>query len=140
MKPRRKPRQTEHAMQCAVIQACRYLEREHPEVKYLFSVPNGGHRHIAVAAKLKASGVKSGVPDLFLPLPISGRSAGLWIEMKAPGGTVTQNQDDYLRFLSEVGFLTKVCYSSQAAVDEIRGYLAKRRLVMVAINQDPVLG
>ena len=140
MKPRRKPRQTEHAMQCAVIKACRYLEREYPEVKYLFAIPNGGHRHIAVAAKLKASGVKSGVPDLFLPLPIPGRSAGLWIEMKAPGGKVTQNQDDYLRFLSEVGFLTKVCYSAQDAVDEIKMYLERRRSVMAAINHDPVLG
>ena len=93
-----------------------------------------------MAARLKASGVKSGVPDLFLPLPIPGRSAGLWIEMKAPGGTVTQNQDDYLRFLYEVGFLTKVCYSAQDAVDEIRGYLERRRSVMVAINHDPVLG
>ena len=127
-------------MQCAVIQACRYLERQYPEVKYLFAIPNGGHRHIAVAAKLKASGVKSGVPDLFLPLPIPGRSAGLWIEMKAPGGTVTQNQDDYLRFLYEVGFLTKVCYSAQDAIDEIRGYLERRRSVMVALKHDPVLG
>ena len=140
MKPRRKPRQTEHAMQCAVIQVCRYLERQYPEVKYLFSVPNGGHRHIAVAARLKASGVKSGVPDLFLPLPIPGASAGLWIEMKAPGGTVTQNQDDYLRFLYEVGFLTKVCYSAQDAIDEIREYLERRRSVLVAMKHDPVLG
>ena len=131
MKLRRKPRQTEHAMQCAVIKACRYLEREHPEVKYLFSVPNGGHRHIAVAARLKAEGVRRGVPDLFLPLPIPGRSAGLWIEMKAPGGTVTQNQDDYLRFLAEVGFTTEVCYSAQDAVDTIRSHLVKRRSVMV---------
>ncbi len=140
MKPRRKSRQTEHAMQCAVIKACRYLERDHPEVKYLFATPNGGHRHIAVAAKLKAEGVRSGVPDLFLPLPIPGASAGLWIEMKAPDGRVTQNQDDYLRFLGEVGFTTKVCYSAQAAVDAIRCHLERRRSVLAAINHDPVLG
>ncbi len=127
-------------MQCAVITACRYMEREYPEVKYLFATPNGGHRHIAVAAKLKAEGARSGVPDLFLPLPIPGASAGLWIEMKAPGGTVTQNQDDYLRFLSEVGFTTEVCYSAQAAVDAIREHLDRRRSVLAAINHDPVLG
>ena len=140
MKPRRKPRQTEHAMQCAVIKACRYLERDHPEVKYLFAIPNGGARHPAVAAKLKAEGVRRGIPDLFLPLPIPGASAGLWIEMKAPGGRVTQNQDDYLRFLSEVGFTTEVCYSAQAAVDAIRNHLDRRRSVLAAINHDPVLG
>ena len=140
MKPRRKPRQTEHAMQCAVIKACRYLERDHPEVKYLFAVPNGGARHPAVAAKLKAEGVRRGVPDLFLPLPIPGRYAGLWIEMKAHGGRITQNQDDYLRFLQEVGFMTKICYSAQEAVDMIVCHLVARRSVMAAINHDPVLG
>ena len=140
MKPRRKPRQTEHTMQCAVIQACRYLERQYPEIKYVFAIPNGGARHPAVAAQLKRSGVKSGVPDLFAPIPIPGASAGLWIEMKAPGGKVSQNQDDYLRFLYEVGFTTKVCYSAQDAVDEIKMYLERRRSVMAAINHDPVLG
>ena len=135
MKPRLKPRQTEHAMQCAVIKACRYLEREHPEVKYLFSVPNGGHRHIAVAARLKASGVKSGVPDLFLPLPVPGGPAGFWLEMKAPGGVTSQNQQDYLRFLAEVGFKVEVHYSAQTAVDSIRAYLDYRRSVIVAVNR-----
>ena len=32
-----------------------------------FAIPNGGHRHPAVAAKLKAEGATPGVPDLFIP-------------------------------------------------------------------------
>ena len=122
-------------MQCAVIQACRMLEGRYPEVRYLLAIPNGGHRYPAVAAKLKAEGVRSGVPDLLAPLPIPGGPAGLWIEMKSPGGVVSQNQQDYLRFLQEVGFKTEVCYSAQDAVDAIRNYLENRRSVMVAINQ-----
>ena len=135
MKPRRKPRQLEHAIQKAVIQACRMLEGRYPEVKYLFSVPNGGHRHPAVAAQLKASGTKSGVPDLFLPLPVPGGPAGFWLEMKAPGGVVSQNQQDYLRFLAEVGFKVEVHYCAQTAVDSIRAYLDYRRSVIVAVNR-----
>lgn len=122
---RRKPRQTEHVMQCAVIKACRMLESIYPELKYLLAIPNGGARHPAVATKLKAEGVKSGVPDLFLPIPIPGRSAGLWIEMKAPKGRLTQNQEDFLRFLYGVGFTTTVCYSTQDAVDQIRRHMEK---------------
>ena len=58
MKPRRKPRQTEHAIQKAVIQTCRMLEGRYPELRYILAIPNGGHRHPAVAAKLKVEGVR----------------------------------------------------------------------------------
>lgn len=36
-------------------------KHEHPELALMFAVPNGGHRHPVVAAKLKAQGVKAGV-------------------------------------------------------------------------------
>jgi hypothetical protein len=39
-----------------------WFRRTYPDVR-IFSVPNGGHRHPAVAAKMKATGVSSGVPD-----------------------------------------------------------------------------
>ena len=44
-------------------------------------MPNGGKRNPAEAARFKAMGVKAGVPDLCLPVPMNGY-AGLYIEMK----------------------------------------------------------
>jgi hypothetical protein len=49
----------------------------------LFAIPNGGQRNIIVASKLKAEGVRAGVPDLFLAFPKKD-AAGLFIEMKKP--------------------------------------------------------
>ena len=55
--------------------------------------------------------------------------------MKSPGGVVSQNQQDYLRFLAEVGFKAEVHYSAQTAVDSIREYLDYRRSVIVSVNR-----
>ena len=58
---------TEHEEQCALFE---WADCWFPMVSaLLFAIPMGGHRHIAVAAKLKAEGVKAGVPDIFFALP-----------------------------------------------------------------------
>jgi hypothetical protein len=54
-----------------------------PELLDMFAIPNGGLRDPRTAASLKAEGVKSGVPDVFLPIPRHGL-AGLFIELKRP--------------------------------------------------------
>jgi hypothetical protein len=84
---------TEHQEQAALIEWCERLSGRYPDLALLFAIPNGGHRHPAVAAKLKAEGVKPGVPDLFLACPNwMGRRAGLFIEMKRPGGRLSAAQ------------------------------------------------
>ena len=124
---RHKPRQFEHLSQCAVIAQCRMMERKYPELKCLMAIPNGGQRHIAVARKLKAEGVKSGVSDLFLALPVPNGPAGLWVEMKAPDGVVSQNQEDFIYLMRWVGYRAIVCWSVDEAVDEITKYLNRYR-------------
>ena len=52
---------SEHLEQCAVFDFARYAGIR------LFAIPNGGHRHKAVAVKLRAEGVCAGVPDLMVP-------------------------------------------------------------------------
>ena len=124
---RHKPRQIEHLSQCAVITHCRMMERKYPELKCLMAIPNGGQRHIAVARKLKAEGVKSGVSDLFLALPIPHGPAGLWIEMKAPKGVVSQNQKDFMDLMQWAGYRTVVCRSVDGAMTEIMNHLNRYR-------------
>ena len=73
---------SEHEHQKAVIEWAEVKSGQYPELRLLYAIPNGGHRHKAVAAKLKAEGVKPGVPDLCLPVR-RGEYSGLYIEMKA---------------------------------------------------------
>lgn len=74
----------EHDLQVAIARAL----RSHCPYPW-FAVPNGGHRHIRTAAKLKAEGVRRGVPDLCFVLP-GGRFAGL--ELKAKHGRLSDDQ------------------------------------------------
>ena len=74
-----------------------WFKRTYPTVK-IMSIPNGGHRHIAVAAKMKATGQSPGVPDIFIPAWLC------WIEMKkATGGTVSPAQKDWIAYLEGIG-------------------------------------
>ena len=72
---------TEHEEQVALMRLVEMHKGRWPELGMLFAVPNGGDRNMLVAKKLKAEGVKKGVPDLCLPLPRGGYH-GLYIEMK----------------------------------------------------------
>jgi len=94
-----------------------------PELKWLFHIPNGGSRHIAEASKLKAMGVKSGVPDIFLPIYRKTRS-GIFIELKKPKtGIVSADQQTWLDFLSTQEYVTRVCFGWEEARDALLEYL-----------------
>lgn len=89
----------------------------------LFAIPNGGERNVIVASRLKAEGVRAGVPDLFLAVP-HGNLGGLFIEMKkAKGGRVSEAQRAYLDMLTGLGYLAVVCNGWLEAKQIIEQYL-----------------
>lgn len=95
---------------------------------YLFHIPNGGNRRKLEAVRFKRMGVKAGVSDLFLPLPLHGY-AGLWIELKAPFNDSTdknyptKHQKAWLNSMSHAGYKTEVCYGWLEARNAIKIYL-----------------
>ncbi|MDA5550080.1 VRR-NUC domain-containing protein [Yersinia massiliensis] len=76
---------------------------------YLIHIPNEGKRGPKAARDAKRIGLRKGVPDLFLALPRGGY-AGLWIEMKAGEGKLSQNQTIWLQRLSSVGYRAICCF------------------------------
>lgn len=117
---------TEHEEQCAVIAWAALLELRYPALKLLMAIPNGGHRHKAVAGKLRAEGVRRGVPDLFLPVP-SQYDAGLWIELKrvnAPPSAVSPEQHEWHVLLRDQGYRVVVCRGAASAIEAITHYLS----------------
>ena len=121
-----------HVMQWAEITANRGGAFE--KLRLLFHIPNGGARSKAEGAIFKAMGVKSGVPDLFLPVPMelvqddgySAMSSGLFIEMKAHGGRVQPNQKCWLNDLVDSGYCCCVCYGEEEAEKALEDYLEGR--------------
>lgn len=90
---------------------------------FMFAIPNEGQRSYKTAARLKAQGLRSGVPDIMLALPRNGLP-GLFIELKkANGGKVSDNQKKWLERLDKAGYVTAVCHGFEQAKATIEEYL-----------------
>lgn len=112
----------ESGHQEAIIEWCSWNIQQYPELDLLYHVPNGGKRDKATAIALKRQGVKAGVPDLVLPVARCGYH-GLYIELKAPGGSVQKSQREYIKRLRQQGYLAVICYGWQESVQLISDYL-----------------
>ena len=79
-------------------------------------------RNATVAAKMKAEGVLSGVPDLHLPLARKGYH-GLYIEMKVGKNKTTDNQNAVMQALEKQGYKCSVCYTFEEFMKTINEYI-----------------
>lgn len=148
---------TEHQEQCAVVGWARAVAAACPPLDNLFAIPNGaqfsglGQRlAVIVAGRLKAEGLKPGVPDLFLawPMPrrtgfggglVGGSFGGAFLEMKrawvagTPNRPVTSPaQAAWLRRLAAAGYATMVAYGADEAIAFLCRYLARADLAHLA--------
>lgn len=76
---------------------------------------------------LKAMGVKSGVPDIFVPVP-AGDYHGCFIELKAGSGKVSKEQQQFLAKAILQGYFAFVAWSADEAIKELKGYLSGEKL------------
>lgn len=107
------------------------------ELTRLHAIANGGKRDKITAGMLKAEGVKRGVPDIFLPLPMpmSGtnrwdrRYCGLYVEMKRPkangqaAGSTSDDQDNWIVYLRSAGYAVGVYFDWRSAAKAIQEYI-----------------
>jgi len=125
---------TEHAHQVALFCWAQQNTKHYPELSCMYAIPNGGQRNKAVAANLKAEGVKAGVPDICLPVRKS-HSGSLYVELKRPvnsrksgrkKGTVQQVQSEFMDKLKSTGQSVIVCYGWESAAEAILSYLRSK--------------
>jgi len=124
---------SEHDEQAALIAWAEYQANVWPDLKLLFAAINGaklpwkrdanGRRFSREAMRLKAEGLKAGVPDLWLPVARGGYH-GLVIEMKFGSNRPSNEQLWWLEALAGQGWQTAVCWSFEAAQRVIMEYLA----------------
>lgn len=101
-----------------------WLRRDYPNhADWMHHSPNGGQRSAATGARLKAAGTRRGFPDLCWYIR-RGEFSGLAIELKAPGGRVTNEQTHWLDHLASEGWVTALCFSLKAAQDTIDAYFS----------------
>jgi hypothetical protein len=94
-----------------------------PELNAMIAVPNGGHRHVAVAAKLKQEGVKAGVPDILIFIS-RGNYHGMMLELKFNKGRLSKHQITWLERLNNNGYRAVVAFGFDDAKKQILEYLA----------------
>lgn len=108
--------------QKALFQWANLMRNRLPGIELMFHIPNGGSRDIREAANLKAQGVKPGIPDLFIPVPVD-HYHGCWIEMKrVRDGRISDKQKDVMAALIERGYFCAVCYGWWDAAKTICAY------------------
>lgn len=88
-----------------------------------FHCPNGGHRNIAEASKLKAMGVKPGIPDILI-LERRHFYNGFAIELKVGINKCTENQEEMQRHFFAHNWKVVVSYSLDHVIQEIDNYFA----------------
>lgn len=89
------------------------------------AIPNGGHRRKATAGRLKATGVRAGVPDVCLPCrSADGQYIGLYVELKRQrGGVVSPAQECWHAALRAAGHRVTVARGWQEAAEAIAYHL-----------------
>lgn len=70
----------------------------------------------------KQKGVRSGVPDVCVPIP-SGMYPGLYIEFKVRPNQLSDSQKSFIKTLLQIGHLVVVAWSAEEAITIVREYL-----------------
>ena len=117
---------TESQEQIWLFEWAELLSTQYPELSLLHHIPNGGLRAKVTAVRLKAEGVKPGVPDLFLPVARKGYH-GLYIEMKAIKGKLSMNQLTWIEALKKQGYHVMTCYGFNEAANVISDYMGIKK-------------
>lgn len=116
---------TEHGEQMALFCWAAQNKTKYRVLEWMFAIPNGGGRSIAQAAGLIAEGVKRGVADVSLPVPML-KYAGLYIEMKRATGVPSDVSDEQYKFGAFVTlhrYHWQVCFGWAEAVVCVQAYL-----------------
>jgi hypothetical protein len=129
----KRPVPTESQEAIAFCDWCRLHESRYPALRWLFAVPNGAARHKVTAGRLKAEGVKAGVPDYLLPYAATRTSPhefepwfGLAIELKrtnASPSRTSPEQREWLTHLESQGWCCVVARGAGEAMAAVSEYL-----------------
>ena len=118
----KKPNRTESQEMILLFGWSAAMSKGIPELESMYHVPNEGKRKPWTGARMKAEGLKKGVPDICLPVPRNGYH-GLYIEMKSAGGKLRKEQKEWLERLGRNGYLAVTCHGFEEARDLILAYL-----------------
>lgn len=136
---------TEHAQQVALFMwaALPDTRLKYPGIDYMFAIPNGGSRgdteksRAIQGGRMKAEGVKVGVPDICIPLKYQAHGNSyhaMYIEMKRPQsenkkkGAPSEEQLEWIKILQRQGYIVGIAYSYYEAKQLAEWYMKGTKL------------
>lgn len=105
---------SESAIQTAFFQWVDLMVNIDDRFALIAAVPNGGHRHIVTAMRLRREGVRPGIPDV-LNFYKSKNHTGLAIEFKAGRNKESYAQIEWMERLKSQGWLCVISRSFEDA-------------------------
>lgn len=112
---RRVRRSDEEQLQRSIADYLRYAA---PKAMW-FAVPNGEHRSKATGGRLKAMGVRAGVPDLCFILK---RGYAGFMELKVAGGKLSKPQEAFQAYCEENQIPYALVTSLDGAIKVFKGW------------------
>lgn len=116
---------SENEIQAAFFAWCERQSGKHPELRLAFSIPNGTYKGHASSYLHKATGLKAGVPDVFLPVARCEKH-GFFIEFKSEKGRVRDEQKQWMADLEAQGYVCRVYRDFEVAGQAVLDYLADK--------------
>ena len=118
---------SESTEQQALFEWAEIYSTETPELDMLYAIPNqggAGYGAMRRGMKMKAEGLKKGIPDICLPVRRANWNS-LYIEMKdVKGGRMSPHQLDWAMKLSFYNNCCVLAHGFDAAREAIMEYLA----------------
>jgi hypothetical protein len=117
---------TEHHEQCRFFNYVNFLgDLDQDVIELIYAVPNGGARSPTEAIRLRAEGVRPGIPDVNIDIP-SPTYHGMRIEFKKVGGVTSTAQKRKHKLLRQAGYHVVTCYTADEAIKELEKYCGCR--------------
>ncbi len=111
--------ESENAIQASFFQWTELQKGKHPELVLFHSIPNGSHKSPVSRMIYKATGLKSGVPDCFLPVA-RGKHHGLYIEFIYFNGGEPLLTNDHINLMEKISDKQSqrisLCYSTNGTI------------------------
>lgn len=113
----------EHDEQITLHEYVEASKRKHKNILLNYAVPNGGDRNARVGKKLKAEGVKRGIPDYVVVMV----NFTLYIEMKRAKkslSSVTKEQKEAIEQINKGNTsIARVAYGAKEAIELVKFYV-----------------
>ena len=132
---------TEHHIQAAIVELAntinspfiylnkkgKFGEERRKLSDFLIKQANEGKRSWITGKKMKKEGLKKGVSDLFLAIPVSRKNlCGLWMEVKSKKGKVSDSQQRWGNLMKMIGYWFVDIYTVDEGIQAIKDYLGMR--------------